>query len=227
VSAQNSSSHATLLFVSQGCQAYETSSNACLPPHSNESYGWHFQYLTIIGLSLASLTFITGALADITLSPQLFLVKNLLSVCSAPLECLISALYWGLSAIDRKLLVPEEFELPLLPDLGFHAIPSILLVVDLLLLSPPWTITALPAIGLSAAIAFAYWFWIELCYQNNGWYPYPLFDLLDTTQRIGLFSASALLMAASTAVLKWLYGRINGYGARTTPHARPGNVKSP
>jgi hypothetical protein len=49
-------------------------------------------------------------------------------------------------------------------------IPSALLVLDILFLSPPWTITPIPAIGLSAAIAFAYWFWIELCYQNNGWY---------------------------------------------------------
>ena len=56
-------------------------------------------------------------------------------------------------------------------------IPSALLVLDILFLSPPWTITPIPAIGLSAAIAFAYWFWIELCYQNNGWYvflPSPL-----------------------------------------------------
>jgi hypothetical protein len=49
-------------------------------------------------------------------------------------------------------------------------IPSLLLVLDILLLSPPWTITPVPAIGLGAVIAFAYWFWIELCYQNNGWY---------------------------------------------------------
>jgi FAR-17a/AIG1-like protein len=49
-------------------------------------------------------------------------------------------------------------------------IPSVLLVLDILFLSPPWTITPLPAIGLSGALAFAYWFWIELCYQNNGWY---------------------------------------------------------
>jgi hypothetical protein len=34
--------------------------------------------------------------------------------------------------------------------------------------------------------------------------------MLDTTQRIGLFSASALLMAVVTAVLKWLYYRVNG-----------------
>jgi FAR-17a/AIG1-like protein len=53
-------------------------------------------------------------------------------------------------------------------------IPSALLVLDILFLSPPWTITPVPAIGLSAAIAFAYWFWIELCYQNNGWYAFLL-----------------------------------------------------
>ena len=118
-------------------------------------------------------------------------------------------------------------------------IPSALLVLDILFLSPPWTITPIPAIGLSAAIAFAYWFWIELCYQNNGWYafllppppflhpaallrlsckryPYPLFTMLDTAQRIGLFSVSALLMAVVTAVLKWLYGLVNGKAAMRT-----------
>ena len=115
-------------------------------------------------------------------------------------------------------------------------IPSALLVLDILFLSPPWTITPIPAIGLSAAIAFAYWFWIELCYQNNGWYvsppsflhptvllrssckryPYPLFTMLDTTQRIGLFSVSALLMAVVTAVLKWLHGLVNGKAAIRT-----------
>ena len=32
------------------------------PKNSNESYGWHFQYLTIIGLTIAFLTFISGLL---------------------------------------------------------------------------------------------------------------------------------------------------------------------
>jgi hypothetical protein len=218
------------------------------------------------------MTFTAGALADITLSQRMFRIKNVLSMCSAPLECLISTLYWGLRAVDPTLVVPAELELDFLPgtdpdsylhvilrpfdsnpsvsddnnylvtitdistDVGFHMIPSALLVLDILFLSPPWTITPIPAIGLSAAIAFAYWFWIELCYQNNGWYdslrllppsrsttkvilhryPYPLFTMLDTTQRIGLFSVSALLMAVVTAVLKWLYGLVNGKAAMRT-----------
>jgi len=32
-------------------------------------------------------------------------------------------------------------------DLSFHAVPAIVLAIDLLFLSPPWTIEALPAFG--------------------------------------------------------------------------------
>jgi len=107
-------------------------------------------------------------------------------------------------------VVPKELELPLTPDLSFHLIPTLMLLTDLLLLSPPWAISAIPALGLSLAIAFAYWFWIELCYSYNGFYPYPLFTLLDTQQRAGLFVGSAFLMTASTVALKWVYARLNG-----------------
>lgn len=54
-------------------------------------------------------------------------------------------------------------------DISFHAIPSIVMLVDLLLLSPPWTISVLPSLGLSGAIAFGYWFWVERCFSYNGW----------------------------------------------------------
>jgi FAR-17a/AIG1-like protein len=54
-------------------------------------------------------------------------------------------------------------------------------------------------------------------------YPYPLFAMLDTTQRIALFCASALLMTVVTAVLKWLYGIING---QAPPVQRSGSVRS-
>jgi len=126
------------------------------------------------------------------------------------METLISTLYWGLRAIDPELVVPKELELPVETDLSFHLVPTVMLLIDLLLLSPPWTISVIPALGLSGAIAFGYWFWIELCYNKNGFYPYPLFAMLDQTQRVGLFVGSAVVMTLSTVTLKWLYGRING-----------------
>lgn len=118
-------------------------------------------------------------------------------------------------------MVPPELELPLTPDLSFHLIPTLMLLIDLLFLSPPWTISAVPALALSTGIAFTYWFWIELCYSRNGFYPYPLFEMLGKTERVALFGGSAIVMTVSTFVLKWLYGRINGVEMRS----RPGRVK--
>jgi len=114
------------------------------------------------------LTFILAFLSDLTLNPTLFLIKNGLSLCSAPLEVLISLLYWGISAIDKSLLMPPEVQLDPLPDVGFHLAPAVFLVIDLLLLSPPWTIHALPAMGLSGFLAVGYYFWVEHCYSHNG-----------------------------------------------------------
>jgi len=87
------------------------------PKPINESFGGNFQFLTIIGLALATFTFAVGLLADLSLNPQIFSLKNTLSVCSAPLQVLISVLYGGLCLIDKSLVVPPEFTLPFLPDL--------------------------------------------------------------------------------------------------------------
>ncbi|KAL1990491.1 hypothetical protein VTN49DRAFT_6330 [Thermomyces lanuginosus] len=192
---------------------------------ANDAYGWHFAFLTVIGLFLSTLTFVAGLVADITLSRRLFLVKNMLSVCSAPLEVLISVLYWGLRLYDKHLVIPEGHSISLEADLNFHLVPFVVMLIDLLFLSPPWTITAVPAMALSGCLAVAYWFWVEKCYQENGWYPYPIFELLDTKGRIGLFAVSALLMTANTLTLKHLYGRVNGFGRSERSEARPGDVK--
>ncbi|KAH9827370.1 UPF0641 membrane protein [Teratosphaeria destructans] len=220
---------ALLHFLGLGSFAFSFGYLVQNPNPINESYGWHLQYLTIIGLSLAALTFAVGLLADLTLSRRLFALKNTLSVASAPMECLISLLYWGLrvvrdvwhdgettglsspAQIDTKLVLPDWAPpIGLLPDLSFHAVPAISLVTDLLFFSPPYTIAFLPALGLSGLIAFGYWLWIEQCYQANKFYPYPIFTMLTTLQRVGLFTFSALLMTLSTSLLTWLYGVVNG-----------------
>lgn len=91
-----------------------------------------------------------------------------------------------LAQVDPKL-VENDWAPPLdlRVDMTFHLAPAVSLVIDLLLYSPPYTIAFLPAFGLSAGIAFGYWFWIEQCYYYNKFYPYPLFAMLSTTQRIG------------------------------------------
>ncbi|KAK0703821.1 FAR-17a/AIG1-like protein [Lasiosphaeria miniovina] len=169
-----------------------------VPSPMSHGFGGDFQYLTIIGLALATATFGIGFLADLTLSPWLFRIKNVFSVCSAPLEVLVSILYWGLCAINKNF--------------GFHAMPAVMLTLDLILLSPPWTVKVYGAMSISVAVAFLYWGWLELCFTKNGWYPYPLLGLLTTWQRVVLFGFSAAMMAGSTIALKWVYGKVNGIG---------------
>jgi hypothetical protein len=84
------------------------------------------------------------------------------------------------------------------------------MLLDLLFFSPPSKIGALPAVGVSTGIAVAYWFWVEECFRNNGFYPYPIFDVAGFNGRVGLFVMSAVVMASGMLGLRALHGVING-----------------
>ncbi|RFU28959.1 hypothetical protein B7463_g7398, partial [Scytalidium lignicola] len=176
----------------------------------HDGFGGSYQFLTIIALTLSTITFLVGFLADVSLSAPLFALKNIFSICATPLEMLVTILYWSLRAIDKRFVVPPGHELPFIPDLGFHAMPGIMLTLDLMLLSPPLTIKAYGAMTLDSALIFLYWGWVEYCFSLNGWYPYPLLTQLSTWQKLCLCLTSAALMTSSTIVLKWVYGRVNG-----------------
>ncbi|KAK6495862.1 hypothetical protein TWF481_002907 [Arthrobotrys musiformis] len=107
----------------------------------------------------------------------------------------------------------------------FHLFPALLMFLDLVLLSPPWTIKALPAFGLSSSIAVRYWMWVNYYYSYNGFYPYPIFELLDTPKRAMLFGGSAVTMAVMTLVLKWAYGLLNGIGDLEAAGKLPLNIQ--
>jgi hypothetical protein len=85
----------------------------------------------------------------------------------------------------------------------------------------------LPAFVLSSGIAIAYWLWVEACYAQNGFYPYPIFDEAGFEGRVGLFSMSAVVMAAAGACLKQVYGSINGWEVPGKVTAKRGAAKSP
>jgi FAR-17a/AIG1-like protein len=84
------------------------------------------------------------------------------------------------------------------------------MLLDLLFFSPPSRIDPLPAVGVSTGIAIAYWFWVEECFRNNGFYPYPIFDVAGFNGRVGLFIMSAVIMALGMVGLRALHGVING-----------------
>lgn len=69
----------------------------------------------------------------------------------------------------------------------------------------------LVSLVLCGATAFAYWWWIEVCFAYNGFYPYPLFELLTTWQRVGLFAVSGSIMWVVGGALRAAYAYVNGY----------------
>ena len=100
------------------------------------------------------------------------------------------------------------------------------MVVDLLFFSPPWTHSLFASAGISSGIAFGYWFWVELCNSRNGWYPYPIMDLLSTPYRALLFGFSAAIFTGLFEILKLMYRVVNGKGrVQYKPKAVPGNLK--
>ncbi|KAH6612415.1 FAR-17a/AIG1-like protein-domain-containing protein [Boeremia exigua] len=203
-------------------QRFEAPSKGFSGALHSTSYGWHLQFLTIIGLALSTLTFLLALLSDLTsatppspptsLSTHLFAAKNALSSVATPLALTISTLYWPLRLAALHLVLPPGMPLPPLhADLGFHAVPAGALVLDAVALSPPGEWGAGARLAGCGVVAGAYWVWIDMCYAKNGFYPYPLFEVLGTGQRVLLFGAAAATMWAVGGVVSAVYAWVNGY----------------
>jgi len=179
------------------------------------------------GLLVATLTFTAGILADVINSKMLFKVKNALLFLAAPVipfrfylsrsqllqvQALVTVLYWPIHFYDRTLLVDPTVapQLPLLADLGFHFIPTIVLMIDSLFFSPPWEAHALAALMSFSVLAGGYWLWVEQCFSRNNFYPYPLMGLMNREGRFLLFGFATLLCWSSFLTLRGLYRIING-----------------
>ncbi|UPK95524.1 hypothetical protein LCI18_006459 [Fusarium solani-melongenae] len=175
-----------------------------------DAFGWYFQLLTVVGLATSLLAFTFGVLADLTLSDIFFDAKNTTSILATPLEVVISVLYWSIKVYDSSLLMPRALDIDPLLDIGFHLAPAVLLSLDFIVFSPAWKITARGMMPLSVALALVYWCWIELCFQRNGWYPYPLFGQFSAIERSLIFVLAAGLLTASSSTLQWVHGGIQG-----------------
>lgn len=121
------------------CKLWLTTRSLLITPNSiNDSYGWHLQYLTNIGLAVSTLSFFFDLLSDLTLSPTLFALQNVLCEVASPLSPLVSSLYYSLRTIDSRLIILEWSPNPrVLTYLSFHPFPTVLLMLDHLFFSPP------------------------------------------------------------------------------------------
>ncbi|GAA6061632.1 hypothetical protein JCM10212_000974 [Sporobolomyces blumeae] len=148
-------------------------------------YGGHWQYLTILSLGAAWLTFLFALLKDAFPSVNLFArCKTSLSLIATPVEGFVGVMYWTLMAIDPALLVPPNplFVLPFKLDVSIHGLPAAFLWLDFLAFSPPFPKAARP-VRLSVAAVLAYTTWMELVASKNGRFPYPFLDDMTQVQR--------------------------------------------
>lgn len=193
------------------------------PNKINAAYGWHFQYLTIVTLSLTYGVFVLAVLLDVlptsprtafgrTLTGGVRATKRAMLLVAAPAECLVSLIYWPIHFVDPTLLAPAELVavFPLSADLSMHALPTLLLLVEVFALSE--ALDASPRTGaiIYGAFGAAYYAWVTHCASKNGWYPYPMLDLMTEPQRALTVAGATTLAFASFLALKALHAAVYG-----------------
>ncbi|KAL7316934.1 hypothetical protein PS15m_003356 [Mucor circinelloides] len=149
-------------------------------------YGGHFQFLTIVGLLVATLSFavrIVNLLTG-TLRP----VYEALTAIATPVEGLISVLYWPIVLYDKKMLVPDDtiFDLPLALDVSLHLIPTIVCWVDFMVFNTGFKRSPVHILAIYT-FTMLYFLWVNICYEHNGYWPYPLLSMFKNDAQRGAF----------------------------------------
>ncbi|KAI8638261.1 FAR-17a/AIG1-like protein-domain-containing protein [Parasitella parasitica] len=149
-------------------------------------YGGHFQFLTIVGLLVATLSSIVRIINLLT--GTLRLVYEALTAIATPVEGLISVLYWPIVLYDKKMLVPDDtiFDLPIALDVCLHLIPTIVCWVDFMVFNTGFKKSPIHILAIYA-FAMLYFVWVNICHDRNGYWPYPLLDLFQGDIQRGAF----------------------------------------
>jgi hypothetical protein len=171
-----------------------------------ESHGSYFQHLTIIGLTVAAVAQLIGLFANLTGLRFLRTAKERVNLVAAPLEVLVSILYYSIKAIDENLLIDKRLNIraPDTVDMSMHLYPAVFELADVLILSPMWTTSIPRALVIFGLFSAGYWQWVHYLYTKNGFYAYPLLELASTPQRLAIFGGATVLVTLTFEVIKYL-----------------------
>lgn len=95
-------------------------------------------------------------------------------------------------------------------EMAFHFFPTVFLMIDTLLFSPPWETHALSALSVFSVVGSGYWIWVERCFTHNNFYPYPMLEMMTREQRMLLFGFATLLCWSSFLIVRASYRVLNG-----------------
>jgi hypothetical protein len=165
------------------------------------SFGWHFQYLTVLGLLLTAITLLASMLNSDA--------KQLLLGVTVPVESLVTSMYWSLALYDPALVVLDaSIGIPLLVDLCFHLFPFLAVATELFVYTPEFKASQVHVVVLSV-LSVVYGVWAHVCFYMNGYWIYPFLTHLSDEYRIGFFVVGSVLGVVAYGVAAQLHARMH------------------
>ncbi|KAF2497381.1 hypothetical protein BU16DRAFT_616033 [Lophium mytilinum] len=169
------------------------------PNKINQGFGGHYQFLTNITLVLATAASALGAL-EILNAPRL--IQNLkaqILFLATPLSLLITLTYWPLYHFRPALLKDTTIApfAPLKKDIGFHLLPALFLLVDVINFTPRrYAPSLVRSLGVFGTFLGGYAAWLWLCWRMNGIPPYPVMAKMGVGMIAGTAVAGAGVLGA-------------------------------
>ncbi len=170
------------------------------------SFGWHFRYLTIWGLTLAMVCHGTLWLDRRTQSKERFLP---LIAATAVLNIMVMYLYWKLFFTDPTLVNGENSPV-WFQEYYLHLVGPVLIVFDALFLSK--AARHIRGLMYSVVICLAYVAWSEILVgplnakpvgSVTSGLPYPFLNNMDMMGR-ATFYGSTIALAIAVFVVLWI-----------------------
>lgn len=86
------------------------------------------------------------------------------------------------------MLVPDDtiFDLPLVLDISLHLIPTIVCWVDFMVFNTGFKRSPIHILAIYA-FTMLYFLWVNICFEHNGYWPYPLLGMFKNDAQRGAF----------------------------------------
>ncbi|KAK3928764.1 Androgen-dependent TFPI-regulating protein [Frankliniella fusca] len=170
------------------------------------------KFLTMWGLAAQALLFVLCVLHDVTRvfppsSPVRRAARALRDLVlvgvSAPIAVTVTAIFWGLFALDRELVMPAALDkvVPLWLNHAMHTFVLVLVVVQLLA-EPHHPPPLGQALALALAVCGAYLYTLLNEFATTGRWIYPVFEILDWPGRTALLAFTFLLHVTMVVVVR-------------------------
>ena len=178
-------------------------------------YGGRFKFLTHINqwiqLGFFTLQFLTDIL------PKSSFKKRLQNVCDViftslalPMALFVALTFWGIYAVDRKLVYPERFDLfvPSFLNHFWHTTIALWVFLEILLCFHRFPTTDI-AVSVNVGFSACYLSWVAWVFMQTDFWVYPIMKVLPLPYLVLFFAACTLFslgvyyIGKAIAHLRW------------------------